>query len=245
MTIEQNIAEMMQKKLEDGSIEKIIEEKLTKCIGECMNDLFTWAGDAKKLINEKLKKVMIPAIENHNFSDYTLKLDAVLTEIVNSTSLQDNKKILDNFKELMIEDKKEINLSEIFNVWGKFVAKNVDTGGLEVEYDDDVSYESVSIESEIEDIKSVSKNSPERKTVIFSCGHDEDMNFQFDIYKYDFMKGYEIANFGGINITQLAVLDEMQVFLLKLNRCSCKITIDKEYMSDEIVPEKKPELTYE
>jgi hypothetical protein len=97
MTIEQSISEMLQKKLADGSIEKVIEEKLTKCIGECMENMFRWSGPAKELIEEKLKETMVPAIERHDFSEYTLKLDTVLTEIVNNTSLQDNKKILDNF----------------------------------------------------------------------------------------------------------------------------------------------------
>jgi hypothetical protein len=75
MSIEQYIAELLQKKLEDGSIEKVIEDKLTKCIGECMEDMFRWSGEAKKLIEEKLKETMIPAIERHDFNDYTLMIE--------------------------------------------------------------------------------------------------------------------------------------------------------------------------
>jgi len=244
MTIEQNIAEMLQKKLSDGSIEKIIEEKLTKCIGECMEDMFRWSGSAKKLIEEKLKAVMIPAIEKHDFSEYTLKLDAVLTEIVNSTSLQDNKKILDNFKSLMIEKNEEMKLSDIFDKWCEFVAKEVETDGLEVEYDDGVSYECVGVEMNVENIVNIGRYGPDKKIVRFICEHDENINLQFEIYKYDFMKGYEISGYGNFNINGLKNLNDMDILLIRLGREGTKITVDEDYLEDGIRPEKEPEPTF-
>lgn len=245
MTIENSIAEMLQKKLTDGSVEKVIEEKLTRCIGECIDDMFRWSGPAKELIEQKLKETMVPAIEKHDFSNYTLKLDSVLTDIVNSTTLQDNKKILDNFKELMIaDDKKEINLSDIFEKWCDYVVENVDTSGLEVEYDDDVSYERVHVEMETEDIESNSRHSPDRKIVRFTCEHDEEMNLQFDIYKYDFMKGYEVSGYGIAQINGLVRMDDMQILLVRLTRNSTAIKLDEHYLEDDIRPESKPEPTY-
>lgn len=244
MTVEQNIAEMMQKKLSDGSIEKIIEEKLTKCIGDCMEDMFRWNGDAKKLIEDKLKETMVPVIEAHDFSDYTLKLDVVLTEIINTTSLKDNKQILDNFKELMIEDVKEIKLSDIFYKWSDYVSKNVETSGLDINYDDGVSYDYVHIEMEVEEIENCSKYAPDKKIVRFSCEHDKEMNLQFEVYKYDFMKGYEINGYEISNFNSLKYANDMQILLLKLGRNSAKITIDEDYMYDDVRPENEPEPTF-
>lgn len=245
MTIENSIAEMLQKKLSDGSIEKVIEEKLSKCIGDCVDDMFRWSGPAKELIEKKLKETMVPAIEKHDFSNYTVKLDSVLTDIINSTALHDNKKILDNFKELMIEDdKKEIDISDIFEKWCDYVSENVETSGLEVEYDDDVTYEGVHVEMELEDIESSSRHAPDRKIVRFTCEHDEEMNLQFDIYKYDFMKGYEISGCGVAQINGLARMDDMQILLARLSRNSTVIKLDAQYLNDEIRPEAKPEPTY-
>lgn len=244
MTIENSIAEMMQKKLTDGSIEKVIEEKLTKCIGECMENMFRWSGPAKELIEEKLKATMIPAIERHDFSEYTLKLDAILTEIINSTTLQDNKKILDNFKELMTEDIENINLSDVFGKWGDYVAKEVDTRGLDINYDDGVNYDYVHIEMQVEEVDNCSKYGPDEKIVRFTCEHDEDMNLQFELYKYDFMKGWQIKGHGVTNINGLNNLNEMQILLMKLGRNSTKINIDDEYLEEEITPEKEPEATF-
>lgn len=244
MSMESIIAEMLEKKLTDGSIEKVIEEKLTKCIGECMEDMFRWSGEAKKLIEEKLKETMVPAIERHDFSNYTLKLDAVLTEIVNTTSLQDNKKILENFKGLMIEDEKEINISDIFVKWSRYVEENVETDGLDINCYDDLHYDYVHIEMEIEDIENRSKYTPEKKVVRFTCEHDEDMNLQFEVYKYEFMKGYEVSGYGVSDINGLARMDDMQIMLLKLCRNCTKITIDKDYMEDDITPNKEPEASF-
>lgn len=245
MTIENSIAEMLQKKLTDGSIEKVIEDKLLKCIGDCIDDMFRWSGPAKELIEQKLKDIMVPAIEKHDFSNYTLKLDAVLTDIVNSTALQDNKKILNNFKALMIEnDEKEINLSDIFEKWCDYVETNVETSGLKIEYDDDVSYERVHVEMETEDIENRSRHSPDRKIVRFTCEHDEKMNLQFDIFKYDFMKGYEVSGYGIAQINGLARMDDMQIILAGLSRNSTVIKLDAEYLEDDIRPEAKPEPTY-
>lgn len=245
MGIEESIADMLQKKLSDGTMEKVIEEKLTKCIGECIDNMFKWSGPAKELIEGKLKEVMIPAIEKHDFNNYTVKLDDVLTEIVNSTSLQDNKTLLENFKDLMKEDiEKEINLSAIFEKWSEYVAKHVETSGLEVVYEDDVSYENVHIEMDVEDIENVSKYGPEKKVVRFTCDHDESMNLQFEIYKYNFMKQYEINKYGLATLNGLASLDEMQIMLMKLGRQSTKIILDDCNMDDDVEPEAKPEPSY-
>ncbi len=244
MTIESSIAEMLQKKLSDGSIEAIIEEKLTKCIGECMENMFRWNGTAKELIEEKLKAVMVPTIESHDFSNYTLKLDAVLTEIINTTSLQDNKQILNNFKDLMTEEEKEIKISSIFEKWCDYVAEKVETSGLEIEHDDDVSYECVHVEMETEDIESRSSYAPDKKIVRFTCEHDENMNLQFEIYKYDFMKGYEISGYGDAGIKGLKHLDDMQILLMRLGRSGTKIILDGEFFEDDVRPEAEPEATY-
>ena len=106
MTIEQNISEMITKKLEDGTIEKLVEKKMVEAIDSAISDVFRW-GDGNKVLKEKISEVMVPVIENHNFNDYTVKLDAALTDIIRNTSLADNKEIIERFRELMKElDKK-------------------------------------------------------------------------------------------------------------------------------------------
>ena len=65
----------------------------------------------------------MPFIEKYDMSDYIVKLDTVLTEIVNQTALVDNKRLLRNFQYLMTEpQEEEVKLSDLFREYEKYVA---------------------------------------------------------------------------------------------------------------------------
>lgn len=113
-TLEQKITETVNKKLNDGTVEKLVEQYIEKGVSDALKEVFSWGGEGERLIKEKLSETIVPAIERRDFNRYLTKLDSVLTEIVNNTSLADNKKILENFKGLMKEpESKEVKLSEI------------------------------------------------------------------------------------------------------------------------------------
>lgn len=91
-------------------------------------------------IEEKVKEVMVPYIESYDFSEYLPKLDSVLTEIVNSDFCIGNKKVLENFKNLMIEpEQKEIKLTDLFKAWIKQCERDIDTDDLDIDYDDNLT----------------------------------------------------------------------------------------------------------
>ena len=131
---EQRIADAVNEKLNDGTVEKLIEDYIEKAVSKSLDDIFGYSGGGRKIIKNKLEEVMVPVIENHDFNKYIVKLDDVLTEIINNTNLKDNKNILDNFSELMKEpDIKEIQLSDIFKKYCEHVAKNVDAMAVNTE----------------------------------------------------------------------------------------------------------------
>lgn len=110
-TFEERIARAVTEKMNDGTVEELVSEAVTQALKSSIEEQFRWNGEAKKVIDEKVKEVMTPAIERVSLDDYVVKLDAVLAEIINSTNLVDNKEILGNFKSLMTEpDKDVINL---------------------------------------------------------------------------------------------------------------------------------------
>lgn len=248
MTLEQNIAEMLQKKLEDGTIEKIVEEKLTKAIDEAVGDIFRW-GDGGKAIKEKLKEVMIPVIERHNFNDYTIKLDSVLTSIINKTSLVDNKHILESFKELMIEpEKKVVKLSTIFEEYQKYVALNVDTDGLEANCEDGEPYYDhvdVSVDVEKEEDRYFFSSFDYAK-IVFKCEHDEkrELEYTLRVYKDIDRNEWSIMSAGideAVDINSLRNLTDFEILILRLRRSFIKIEMDIEYEMAEVEPDEKPE----
>nr|DAY46647.1 MAG TPA: Dephospho-CoA kinase [Caudoviricetes sp.] len=150
--LEQRISDAVNEKLNDGTVEKLIEQHIEKAVSQSLDGIFGYSGSGKKMIQSKLDEIMIPVIENHDFNRYIVKLDSVLTEIINNTSLKDNKDILENFKGLMKEPNKEkINLSDVFEEYKKYVAANVDTSELEAHCEDgEPYYDNVTATMEVE-----------------------------------------------------------------------------------------------
>ncbi len=245
MSIEKSIAEIIENKLKDGTIENAIGTAISESIAKSLDGIFSYAGEGKKLIDEKLKKIMVPAIEQYDFNQHLVKLDTILTEIVNTTGVQENKKIIENFKSLMIEDElKEIKLSEIFEKWCDFVGSNVGTSNLDVVVDDGVYYESVEVEMNVELIENRYSHAADKKIVYFTCDSDDSVNIQFEVYKYSFMKGYEINDNIGIELKSIRHLNEMQILLARLARSSTNVVIDSEFAREDITPDAEPEVTF-
>lgn len=243
---EMKVAEVVSNKLNDGTVEKLIEQELEKAIVKSLDDIFSYNGAGKKLLKEKLSEVMVPAIEKHDFNRYLVKLDEVLTDIVNQTSLADNQKILENFEGLMKEPNiKEIKLSEIFKKYCEHVAKNVDTSELEAICEDgEPYYQHVTANMEVEHVdKGWFKSMYDDCFVKFTCEEDEELNCQIKLYKKSSDDKWSILNgIEAIEINSLRNLSDFEVFLSVIQRSFTKIIMDTESKcDDDIEPDDKPE----
>lgn len=245
-TFEQKIAETVNEKLNDGTVEKLVEQYIEKGVSDALKEVFSWSGEGRKLIEEKLNETIVPVIERHDFNQYLTKLDTVLTEIVNSTVLADNRKMLENFKELMKEpEEKEIKLSDIFKRYCEHVAANVDTDELEACCDDGEPYYqhvTASMAVEHED-KRWFKSSFDDCVVKFTCEEDRDLNCRIKLYKGVDKEKWSFRGYGdSVEINSLRNLSDFEVFLMTLKRGFVRIVMDKETdCDDDIEPEEKPE----
>lgn len=249
MNLENNIKDCITKELEKGIIEKVITEKLENCIKESLNDLFTWNGAVKKVIEEKVKSVMVPYLENYDYSAYITKLDSVLVDVLKNTAF-DNKKILENFKELMSNtpENKTVKVSEMFNKWCEYVAENVDTDDLEVEYDDGPSYEYVDVSYEFEQTEGRDWLKKEEGRIIFECEHDEKMNMCIEVYRFDDLhekNQWEFRLDGTCELSSLRNLDKFKLYLMSLKQAGVEIEMDEFWSNESVRPEKEPEAYFE
>jgi transcriptional regulator of heat shock response len=247
MSIENAIKDVITESLEKGMIERLVAENLEKGINKSLENLMGSYGDITKVIEKKIKDVMVKQLESFDYSEYVVKLDCVLTEILKKTSL-DNKKILENFKELMVdyEFPKVVKVSDIFEEFKKYVSKNVETKGLEIDYDDGPTYEHVSVTMEVEreEKRSWSSSSFEYAKVVFECEKDEDLNFEIRLSKFkDY--GWDLETEIDTSVASLRHLDELKIYLLKLKQSSAKIEIDEDDMEDTVEVEKEPEVSFE
>ena len=249
---EQDIQRITEDVLQDGTVEKIIREKIQKGFENAIEDLFKW-GELKKAVENRIKEVLVPFIENYDMSDYIVKLDTVLTEIVNNTALADNAKIIGNFKNLMIEPKQEVvTLKEIFAEYKQHVSEYMDTCGRRVDSDDgEPEYEPMGVTAEI--IEDEAKSWSSMESAVLKLGVDEenqqdDLNFSIRLTRWKFDKekgkGYEITCDGKLDIKGLRRMSDFEVYIQRLARADVRLSDNDRYESDEVYSVNKPEATF-
>lgn len=235
--------------IQDGTVEKIIKEKITKGFESAIDSAFSF-GKLRDAIRKRTDEVLVPLIENYNMEKYIVKLDTVLSEIVNSTALTENKKILENFKNLMIEpDMKTITVSELFEQYKLYVAKEMDTDGRNVQVDDGVYYAPMEVNFEVVEEEERSWSSFDKAVLELSVAEEEqheelNRTIRLDRYKNG-KEGWDMTSEFNPTIKSLRYLDDFDIFLLKLQRANVKVIVDKKSDWDSVISENEPEATYE
>lgn len=243
-TFEERIAKAVTEKFNDGTVEELVSDAVTKALKSSIEDQFNWKGEAKKIIDEKVKEVMTPVIERVNLDEYTVKLDAVLTEIINSTNLIDNKEILGNFKSLMTEpDKDTISLKDIFKKYKEYVSESVNTSNLEINLDDETqSYQNVTADVTVEMRDSMFGG--RYCDLLFKCYEDENLTKKIHLHESRLHGRFSITSFRGeIDLNSLRYVDKFDIFMMRLNRAFCDIT-DVMDMYDDVEVEAEPEVSW-
>lgn len=244
---DEDIKRIANEMLEDGTIEEIIKAKVKESFERAVADSFRW-GELSNAIDKRIKSVLVPYIENVNLDDYIVKLDTILAEIVNSTALQDNKKILENFKELMIENPKEIALTDIFKAYKKFVAANMEINSREVSFDsEEPEYEPIEVEyqfaSEIEERRWSIYKYATVDFIVNESDQENELNKTIRLREFE-EYGWKIVSEPCVNIDSLRNMSEFEVILNRLSRAGAKIIIDREYDDDVVYSDEKPEPTF-
>lgn len=243
MSLENNISKVIQEQLQGDLIERVIAEQLEKCVRNSVDSLFGSWGDCKEIIEEKIKGVMIPQLESYDYSKHIVKLDTVLTDILKATTV-DNKKIIESFKGFYLDEMpKAITITEMFDKYKKHVEENVETDGLEVDYDDEPTYESVEVTVEVEE-DSRSYGGYKSATIYFECEHDESMNFSIHTQKNPRDDYYFITDDLAARFTSLRKAKTFELFLLRMRNEYTHIKLDTMDDCDSVCPEARPECDW-
>lgn len=248
---DEDIKRITEEVLQDGTVDNIIREKVVNGFESAIADAFRW-GDLEKAIKARVTAVLVPFIEQYDMSEYVVKLDQVLTEIVNQTSLVDNKTILEGFQFMMTEPQtKEVKVSELFSEYKKFVAKNMETSGRKVSWDSgEPEYEEMDVTVALEEEDSRPWSSFKYATLEFSVDDEEQENelnrtIRLSRWKDDKKSGWEIRTECNPAISSLRHLDKFDLLLVKLQRADVRLIVDVENDDDYVYSNEKPEATYE
>lgn len=243
MNLETSIKDVITKKLEDGTVEKLIGEQLEQGINKALSQLLGSYGDVTGLIEKQIKSVMVPYLEKYDYSQYITKLDDVLVEVLKQVAAP-NHKLVYNFQQLMLpEMEKELLATDLFTKWTEYVANNVETDGLEIDYDDEPCYQSVEVTMNVERDSERSWSSFEYATLLFECEHDKNMNFAIRLSRWKKEEGWSIDYDKSPDISSLRSLSDFEILLMRLDQGGTQLILDSEYESDDVRPEKEPEVT--
>ncbi|WP_035053157.1 hypothetical protein [Carnobacterium pleistocenium] len=249
MNLENSIQDVITKKMQDGTIEKIVSEKLEEGVNSALDQLFGRYGDVTEVIQKQIKSVMVPYLENRDYSEYIVKLDDVMVKVLKETTI-DNKKILKNFKGLItpVADlEKETTVTKLFGKWIEYVSGDVDTSGLEIDYDDEPCYVNVPVSARFEkDEAGRSWSSIERATLIFECEHDEKMNVLIPLSRWEkYSNGtWDIDFKSTSDLNSLRHLNDFEVYMMNLTQAYVKLEVDEEDLDEDVEPEEKPEASF-
>lgn len=239
MNLETMIMEELNKKFESGEMQKKIEEYTDKMINDALKTAICGYSGVGDKIQKKLREQMCEQIEKYDFNKYLPKLDIVLTEIINNTTLT-GKKMIDNFKQFMkVESFVKIKMSEIFDKYKDFVADYVDTTNLKIDYDDKVSYQNVTVTLESE--KGYFSNYYKIK---LSCEEDEKLTKIFQIRESWDKKEYRVRFDDDLKLLSLSNLDSFDIFLIQLDNNFASIDKDIDDDDDEVEVEAEPEANF-
>lgn len=247
---DEDIKRITDEVLSDGTVEKIIREKIVKGFESAIDNAFRW-GDLEKAIKERVKTVLVPFIETYNMDDYLVKMDTLLTEIVRQSALVDNKKLLEHFQFMMaVPEEKEIKLSEIFKQYKKFVARNVETYGRHTSIESgEPEYDPIEVQFYFEEEEGRSWSSFRYATVDFTVGEEDQQDelsrtIRLSRYKNDRKESWEIRIDTHPDIYSLRHMDEFDLLLSKIQRADVRVVIDEEEDDDSVYPDEKPEATF-
>lgn len=247
---DEDIKRIMDDVLKDGTIDKIFREKIVEAFDKAISNSLR-SGETYMTIKRRIDAMLITQIEEYDLAAYIPKLDAVLTEIVNSTALKENRDILSNFKKLMCEpDKNTITISELFKAYIDFVAKNMDTYDRKIKYDDDgvASYVPMDVYVDVEYLEDRAWSSFDKAVVKLYVGEDdhEKLNREIVITR---LKDCTSANWHTeksyhFDLMSLRNLTDFDILLIRLERAYTSISIDNEEDQGVARPIQKPKATY-
>ncbi len=247
MNLEQVIQETIEKKLQEGIIEKAIGESIEKAVNAVFENMCGYGGEIRKTIKEKVESVMIPYLENHDYSEYILKLDTVLSDVLTRVT-SDNRKILTNFATLMPVAKLEnVSVEDIFEKWKEYVADHLERDNLEVCFDDEYSYYPVEVTCRLEDDTIRNWSSFKYKKIVMECEAQKDLNVTLELSRFGNKENWNVRGIGEVTYQSLRLLNSFEVFVLSLQQAYTPIEIEDEYqeIEGEVDPKLEPECTVE
>lgn len=248
-TFNEEIVRIAGDVLESGELEKKLQGYMLKAFNDAFESSLSY-GKVRDAIRSRVEEILVPYIEKYDMGRYVVKLDAILTELLEEGAVADNRRILENFRTMTLAPKDgTVTLREIFEIYKKHVAKHVDTSELEIYYDDEPSYSFVEVAAEFvpdERPRWFDSDSKYATLYLHPVEHEQDdLCFSLHLTKYSWNKGWMMSLDKERDIESLVSMNNFECYLTALCRGRVVLVDAADNLEDEVEPDAKPEVTYE
>ena len=139
---QQKVHEIVQKKLDDGSIEKIVSDQIEKAVKEATEQLFNhgWSnredGEGYKYVKAQIDKLLMDALRASSYENVTNTTRLAIDNLIAQSSIMQTGEALKNYVGLFdqgndIKFKEEVSLKDIFKQYCEWLSNTLSKYDLE------------------------------------------------------------------------------------------------------------------
>lgn len=242
------INRVYENKLKDGTVERIVSEHFDKMIGDICNSQMGWNGEAKKALEERLKPLMLEAIEGSDLSALVEKITMAINAGIKGSPLEGFNDLISGTKRLFganeiiskYKGRKSVSVSDIFAEYQEFISKQYtesDFETSEILYDDGKGAYvdcSMSVEDDTERY-SFRKNGYIVELTNEKSSDDKSTDIKFRLsWNYDNSRLHIESDFRSLSISDLRYMPPFILFLSWLENDYTKIELDERDDSESV-----------
>ena len=234
--------------MNDGTIEKIVADKIDEMVKQICEKQMKWDGAARKAMEEKLAPLILQAVEHSDLSDMVTKITMLVNAGLRDSEVEQYKDALAGVRSLFgandriraLREKKTVKLSEIFEKYKEYLNYIYDRDDFDSdEIEDDGESETAMIECSLRvkpeggftwrkpgyEVELSTDKSDDRKS--------GDLLFKLN-YNYDGTQLHVWGNFRSMPIGDFRHCPEFILYLAALEREWIAVEVDIEDEDDEV-----------
>ncbi len=247
------INKVFEEKMQDGTIEKIVSEKIDEMVRKICSDQMGYSGAAKKAMEEKLNPLILQAVERCDLSSMVTKITMLLNASLQGSEVEHYHNVLESAQNLFgandaikaLREKRVVKLSEIFKEYKnylKHIYDRDDFDSLDIESDENGPYASVECAMTVAteeknpygwrkpgyEVELSTEKSDDEKN-----GKSGDIRFKLN-WNYDNTELHLYADFRSLSLSDLRYCPSFIIYLAAIEREYIKVEIDM-YEDDDTV----------
>lgn len=233
--------------MSNGTIEKIIADKIDDMVKEICDKQMRWDGVAKKAMEEKLAPIILQAVENSDLSDMVTKITMLVNAGLRDSELENYHDALKSVKSLFdanksisaVREKKTVKLSEIFEKYKEYLNYIYDKSDFDSdEIEDDGESMTATIECSIRVAPEDGYFAWRKPGYVVELSTDKsddkkygDLRFKLN-WNYDATKLHVWGDFRSMSLGDIRHCPEFILYLAALEREWTTVEVDIEYEDD-------------